>query len=303
MVRVGGTMFKDGVLVDLHIGFWRAHKSLDPIDLKMRREDIPDIFKLGTKLLMPQEELKKFNNLEHKARKRLEALSFPFFVGTTCRFVPLKSLQQVVEDLKKAKVEFEYLVSHMIDNYRDNREKMLIQYHDIRESLEPFYPTITALYNKYYFKWNVFEIGEITEACASELKEEYDNFKRKLSEEFNIFLESSVKELRSEVSSTCVKLLKRIENGEIIKDQTINSVRNVIDRFEKLNFVGDLKVSQSLEMLKGMIATGSGKDFSESVEMKQRLGNLAKEVSVAANDLSDIDTITGEYLRKIRVRS
>jgi len=295
-------MFKDGVLVDLHIGWWRAHKSLSANDLNIREEDVPDIFNLGVKLLIPKEERAKFNKIEQRSRKRLEAYSFPFFVGTTCRFVPLKMLENVIQDLNESKKEFDQLVEEMLDNYDDIRDAMLVRYHDIRESLEPFYPSLSLLRTKYYFKWNVFEIGEATEACTAELTAEYENFKRRLNDEFNSFVSGAVKDLRSEVSTTCDKLLKKIEGGEIIKEQTLTSVKNVIDRFDKLNFVGDGKVSESLDVLRSSLSSVSGKDISNDVNIRGRVSDLAKQVSRSAKDLSDIDEVTGEYLRRVRIR-
>ena len=103
-------MFKDGNLFDLHVSFWRGRKGLKAEDVGLEEKNIPEIVILGQKMLVPEEELRKFTALESKIRGRIEALTFRFPVGVTSRFVPFTVLKQVIEIAEAGAEEFSTLV-------------------------------------------------------------------------------------------------------------------------------------------------------------------------------------------------
>ena len=70
--------FKDGILMTLSVGRWSGAKKLNPDDLGLTPEQIPEFMKLGRKLLIPQEERNVFTQIENNARNSLERDSFGY---------------------------------------------------------------------------------------------------------------------------------------------------------------------------------------------------------------------------------
>ena len=64
--------FKDGVLLTLNVSKWSGAKKLEPADLGLSPEDIPDFMRLGRKLLIPENERNSFTQVENNARNYLE---------------------------------------------------------------------------------------------------------------------------------------------------------------------------------------------------------------------------------------
>jgi hypothetical protein len=297
----GATMIKDGVVVSLHIGYWQGKKALKAEDLGLDPSNVPDIFNLGQKMLIPLEERNAFRNIETRARQRLEALSFHFFASPGSRFVPLKGLGKVLEDLKNMKGEFDGAVEDILSRYQTIRVEMLEKYSELRDKLEPYYPSPTALRSKYYFKWEVYQISapDASEAVPEDLVAEYAKFKDSLRREFEGFLEEAARDLRAQVAEKAEAILKKINSGEIIRSQTLDSVRSMIDRFETLNFIGDKTVEQALAKLRKSINGSTGEDVAAGSDLREKIGEAAKKVAEAAGNQSDISQVAGRYRRAI----
>lgn len=291
---------KDGVVISLHIGYWQGRKALKASDLGLVEAEVPDIYQLGQKMLIPIEERNAFRAIETRARLKLENYSFKFFVGSAARFVPIKSLGRVLDELKGHEAEFNEAVDDILSRYDQIRREMLEKYSDLRDKLEPFYPSPQALRRKYYFRWSTFQVttpnGE--EAVPEALAEEYAQFRDSLRKEMEGFLDDAVADLRGQVVEKVEPLLKRIESGEIIRDQTLQSIRGVCDKFEMLNFAGDKTVEQALARLRGAINGSKGEDMKAS-DLKDKIGKAAEAVLQAATTDSDISKVTGRYKRAI----
>lgn len=289
--------FKDGVLCTLHVSRWSGAKKLDPSDLGLRPEDIPEFMRLGRKLLIPQEERNVFVQIEQNARNALDRESFPFPVGGA-RFVPRNRILKADQDLRGYQQQYQYAVDSFIERYHLIREEMLQRYPEHREKLEPFYPASHWVQRSFAFSWTVFEIGE-TGIREGETAEVYEEFRKNLREQFDKFLGEVVIDLRYQVQETCGKIAQKVEKGEVITQQGIQSVQNIIKKFENLNFVGDEKIEIELNRLRETLNGTTAKDLKENDALKAMLGNVAEGVAREAADISDVSTVTGGYKRRL----
>lgn len=62
-------LFKDGILMDIHVRFWSAAKALDAKDLGLKESDIAKAYHLGRKMLIPAEVIQEFRRIEGQARR------------------------------------------------------------------------------------------------------------------------------------------------------------------------------------------------------------------------------------------
>jgi hypothetical protein len=295
-------MLKDGAVFDLHIHYWRARRGLEAQDLGLVKADIPDLYKLGYKMLVDPKEINKFTQFEQSIRRKFEWYSLPFFVGQTCRFVPLKVMEDTVKILRKGQTDFDVLVSNLLRDYEGLRSQTLDKYSDIRSSLEPYYPTRNNLQRKFKFQWNAFQISQISDTMnVDNVISEFNEFRDKLKVELNSFVESTIVGLREEVSKTCDSLIEKINSGDIVRSSSIEAVNTVIDRFNNLNFAKDSKVEATLNQLRKAIKTGKGRhlDPKEDSDIRERIRKAAEEVGKYSKDLSDIPTMADLVSRSI----
>ena len=132
-------LFRAGGLVDCRVSCWRGRKALQERDLGLQ-ETPPDIFRLGSKYLIPREVVKKFLAIDGSLGYILRAWSFPFPLGHS-RFVTYPALPVVVPKLQEQEKAFWKLVTRFFARYDEYRDQMLKQYSQWRESLENEYPS------------------------------------------------------------------------------------------------------------------------------------------------------------------
>src|SRR5271157_368807 len=286
-------MFKDGVLMTLHVNKWTGARKLDPADLGLTADQVPDFMRLGRKLLIPENERYVFIQIESNARNALERESFAF-PASRARFVPRSRLLVIDAKLKEFKEAYTEAVLSLLERYSTIREEMLAKYPDYRDRLEPYYPAAHRVENSFKFHWLVFEIGAIGGIKEGETVEAYERFKANLKEEFDKFLADVILDLRYQVQEACLRVAEKITNGEVVNGKSIKALNNCIERFMTLNFVGDKKIEDQLVALKATLQTMDGKKLKDSAELQKELGIMAAQIVKEANDLSDISEITGQ---------
>jgi hypothetical protein len=291
--------FKDGVLVALHVSKWSGAKKLDPSDLGLTPDQVPEFMRLGKKLLIPEEERNRFTQIENNARNALERDSFAFPVGAA-RFVPRARLLEVDAKLKAYQGEYDAAVNSFLDRYHLIRDEMLERYSEHRDKLEPFYPASHQVRRHFAFGWMVFEIGE-TNLREGETAEAYERFKADLREQFDSFLQDAVIDLRFQVQETCLRVAERVAKGDIINGQSVKSLNHIIEKFMNLNFIGDKKISDQLDDLRGTLRTLDPAELKENESLRKTLGATAAQIAKDAADISDVSEITGQYKRRIEM--
>jgi hypothetical protein len=294
--------YKDGVLMTLTVTKWGGAKKLEPQDLGLNADEVPDFMRLGKKLLIPKEERETFIQTENNARNALERASFAFPVGGA-RFVPNKVLTKVLAELEQHQKTYMDLAQSFIARYQYIRDDMLDKYPEHREKLEPYYPPVHLLEKRFSFEWAVFVIDDASYQAKNgeEVAAAYEKFKCDLEEHFDKFLNDVVIDMRFQVQETCLKIADRIKAGEIINAHSISAVRRMIDKFNTLNFIGDQTIEEKLNDLRGQLnGSRTSEDFKDEAA-RQALREAAEAVARQAAEIGDISAITGEYKRRIQL--
>lgn len=121
--NIEDVLFKQGILFDLDIGRWAAHKKLDKDDLFLQQIN-PNAFHLGHKKLMPKESIEKIQKIESAARSALMVCSadFPIAGARFVRYPVLENLQNKLLDLKG---KYHEEVEQFLKNYPELRMKQM----------------------------------------------------------------------------------------------------------------------------------------------------------------------------------
>jgi len=324
--------FIDGKLMMIHAHYWGARVMVEEKDLGI--EKVASAIKLGHKYLIPEEIISKFRSVENRARNIVTQNSFPFPIGNA-NFVPINKFVEVLDTLKKCKAEYEELTDDLVANYEAYKAQMIPVYREVADAaylrqspaietfsidekesdreafinafvgrIQTLCPKVEVLRGKFSLDWDVFEIAlpEMEKGEADKIaldQAEFEETRNQMKLKVSGFVNEVVTTLRAETVELCNKIVTNITEGKVVKGPTLNSLKNFIDRFRDMNFVGDETVSQQLAALK--------KDFLDAhttdeiagadmqAELKRRLGDLAQ----VAGNMTDVSSVTGEYRRRV----
>lgn len=322
---MSGSIFGVGALIDVHVCGWTGSRMLTAADMGFAENEIPEAFKLGQKMLVPDRVISEIRKVENKARR---AADFPFglkFPIGSAKFVLKNNIPTVIETLKECQTEYLALADKLAENLEKYRLEMIPVYEEAALSaylqqkpagVETFsidgeearknefisnfmakikacYPTPGVLRAKYSMDWTVFEIGESTSEFATE------EWKQQARAKIGTFIDDVVGQLRGETVTICDRIASSIKEGKVIRSSTIDTLKSFVDKFRSLNFVGDSRVEEQLTNLKrDFLETHTSEALSEpemQVQLKRRLAMIVE----TASDVSDVSSISGAYRRKI----
>lgn len=311
--RDSPSLFLDGVLISKRVSFWRGRRPLTAKDLNLEESEVPEIYSLGSKLVIPREALARFERIEARAAYLLDQFTFPFPTGNA-RFIPYTVLPEVLEELKKLQAEFFERLTSFLARYDEYRQEIIERFPQAQEALERGYENADALRKRYHFEWLLYEV-KLPRSIRYQAIEERDaradadarrlalataeeEYKQAFQAQMDEFLGNSVGALREAVGSAAITLSEKITKGEVVTQPALDSLRKTIDRFRTLNFVGDNDVEAKLAELEAMIPSDRKllKDNEEVRESFAAALNTVTETLVK----SDVSEVTGEYKRRMR---
>ena len=173
------------------------------------------------------------------------------------------------------------------------------------------YPPATSLRRRFYLDWDQYQTSapemllttaddvlQTTEAQQAAAAEAH----RQMAEKINGFVSSVVTSLRTETSVLCTKVATAIKNGKLIRTTTINSLKNQIERFKDMNFVGDQTVQAQLDAVqKDLLDQFPTEQFTSDAELRTQLAARLTEIATEAGKVTDQDVgqVTGQYRRMV----
>lgn len=241
---------------------WSGRKRLTRTDLVNRGlnpDELPqDLVNLGTKLLVPRQEILALNRIDQKARLLLHQWSVPFGISGS-HFVPKVKLADVEQQLNGLKKEFFDTVDSFISRFEKLKEIIKQNHEDFWEKcLKPYYPTnAESLRSKYKFRWYIFTItspGELLETNSEKLEE----LKQQMQAEVTSFVSEYIEAMRQETIKFCDLLRARVE-GKPFGDEneskkftgkTLTAFAKYVDKFKTMNIFGDAEISKMLDEFK-----------------------------------------------------
>jgi len=308
-------LFSTGVLISIHISRWSMSTSLKESDLEI--EKVPDIIKLGKKMLVKPVLFNQFAQIEQRARLYLKRMSNRFPIAEA-HFVAFHNLEEVRKQLETYKEEFNILVDSFVENYEQYKTEALAAYPEYADVLRPAYPSVNEIRGKFNFEYSEFRINmpnELQEvnirvlleeeaqvaATVNEAKEHYNQQAAKQLEQITNFVDNSIKELRESVNSVFAVIINKINKGDVVSDVNKNTLLKKIQDFEKLNIFGDKVLEERITEVQTFLAENRDLKSKDNVDDRNALKEFLLDVKTVAENTSDISSITGEYLRALEI--
>lgn len=311
-------LFTDGMLLDLNVYKWSGISRLMESDLYITDSDesgiirdspepLPDIFKLGGKYLVKPAHIAKFATIESQARSYLKRKSFNFPIAQA-HFVPLRIFDKVITRLETLRGEYYQARDFFMDNLSVYKEEMFAEYPKYAPILRSSYPDDAVILSQFYFGFTPFRIAmpKVVQEDISKMKAQeivQAQYQNKFAEEFrqkcDSFVSDAVTSLRGKIVETFSVIGRKITDREVISKTNILSMINVMEAFEDLDFTNDKVIKERLDSVKNLLT--SNNNFKTNAEAVTALGTAVNQVLEAARSTTDIDSVSGSYLRDIAI--
>ena len=125
-------LMREGVLVRLHIGRWRARTSLRWRDLGIKpgrgeeEQVLHELLELGHKFLLPRDDVRELDSIDSSARKWLEKNAFRTYWGF---FVPVTTYADWKAKNEEFRRRYLEVRDRMAANYDETVARVLAKYH------------------------------------------------------------------------------------------------------------------------------------------------------------------------------
>lgn len=304
-------LFKDGKLVQVHVSKWGMGYTTRTKENELEK-DLPDFYKPGKRMLIPDETRLAFQRLETQARMYLHANSLQYQAYDS-HFVPRKKLVEVMLTLAKMKRDYYKLVDEFIANYEQYKQEMLDKYPEHREILEPYYPPADKVRQKFSFSVSMYQAAfpdldtvsmadllaqnDAVEELKEEFKAQMEDQRQQALSNMEGFVAESIKLLRGQIVEVFETITAKIQNREVISKTNIKSIQAVIQDFQGLDFFNDKEVQAKLKDVQALLRQDL--DFKDNHKAILRLQATLGEALTAARNMSDVNALTGGYFRNI----
>jgi hypothetical protein len=283
-------LMQKGVLVQLHIGYWRPYSRLSENELGISEHgSVKEYLQLGRKKLLPPEVVARLENIEKRARYALEENSFKCFWG---RFVPVTAWNRWRNENESIKSQFYAIRDEVISNLpqsigqlRDIYAQMAIEaykrskYDSEAQVPEHYIETFISKCleqipspddMKRLFKYEEVytyiplpsQLGQLRQSGSSE-----DIMKRQVAREMNQHKQEMVADFLAEINTNlrdmviqvCQSVRDSIRRNERLVPRSVMGLRNLLSKLERLNFHDDDQLTRMMEDIRIEIDKPSGK--------------------------------------------
>jgi len=279
-------VFGKGCLLDLNVRQWTGEKRLQPEDLGLRKEEVPESFSLGRKKLIPTEAIRRMRHWEYLARKAVGKHSFPFPFGEA-RFVSRTKLDECVRDLDGIIMQFDSAADDLVAQYAQHKIAMRAEF--VRAAQEAYrrrvtlcggldqtedeyvneflarvdkaYPSEQSLRSKYSMSYVVFQVSlpDITRATYESIAQDSERikvmreaFELSVKQRVRRFVEETAGSLREDARRDLGRAAETLRNGRVTK-ATLDIVRKMVERYEQMDMFGDDEFKAHLREFKARV--------------------------------------------------
>ena len=188
--------------------------------------------------------------------------------------------------------------------------------------IEAHYPAAETLRSRFSLTWDVYTISldaeKTTEShllhqaareeaqqtlnLQTQVKHQLDieGYKEQTTQRIGGFVNEVVTTLRQQTMKLCDTIAQNIKDGMVITGRTTNRLKEYIDKFQDMNFVGDSVVEEQLQTFKKEFLDIFPTDqLREDPELQEELGRRLTLISKAAAETVDVSDITGQYTRRV----
>lgn len=289
--------FADGAIWYLTIGQYSGTERLNAEDLGKSEDDIPEIFRLGRKYLIPESE-RRVLAVRSAITSMMDSVGTPFVIRG-CWFVPNKNLI-AADNLYKAISERQNeRVEDFIERLPMIKVKRIQQYPVLAEAE---WPSPEEIRRKFYIRRMVFKIDDLdlTETDPEELIEAKKEFQEELRRSYQELKNQILKKAHLAIIEVCDEIAKKIlDTGDSITKTTLKKPLRVLAEYEKVaELLDSQQIKDKVQEVKQTMEGVTAKDLKESWATAESFAQAMRTIGDDLGDLTGIN-IKGEMKRKV----
>jgi len=292
-------LFENGTVWAVSTSGWRGADSLSADDLGKNASEIPDIFKLGSKYLIPDEVRISLNGASCKVAAFMSRIGKPFFLKGAW-FVPDKHLLAAREGIETIRQEQHAVVEDMLSHYPDIKQEMIEKYPVL---VNANWPTEDKIRDRFSIRYIVFEVSgaEAKQADPAELIEAKRQFRAELRQAYEDYKNEILREAHDAIIEVCEEINRKImQTGEKITEATLRKPRRIIDDYMTVASIFDLdEVKAEVAKLKNQLDNAVAKEIREDWSVQKEFAKSLKALGETIGDLSGYNR-EGRLKRQVR---
>lgn len=319
LARAQEVLFNQGILMHLFVGKWSANKKLRQRDILAEGLN-PELIYLGHKKLMPKEAQQRLQQIEGRARSFLDAHALDFPIGKA-KYVYYRALPQVVERLRRYKLDWDQAVNDLVEGYPDFQVQQLArldaQNHALADQeltkvtnptlrhekfleLEKWeveqkrinrnlYPDVNTLKQRYAFEWRLFRVNAMdgVEMMSQLQQTELADAQRQIRADYSNWVRQASAELHRELGEACAQAQRILETNGRISARSLKPLFDAFETFQAVSFSEGSEFQRSIDRIRQLYAA-RGTDLQETAaavnESPEELRRLLGTLSSLAVD-------------------
>jgi hypothetical protein len=292
MSNLWESLFLTGKVVKLDCSVWSGRKKLRPEEIGFDNGDLNrDLINLGSKWLIPKEEITKLSNIRAEANREIENSSFQCPVGS---LIPNNRLEKLNNKLTELRNNFADQVADVERRYPELRQQMLNAWNaeavsmaarknnpdfvfEVMSRIEKALPQWSDISSKFSFTWH-----------------EYDD----MNQIARSFIEESTRGVLDKMVEFAEKLKERV-GANNLSDRNLAPVRRYIDAMrESVKVFRNEQLVRMLDDLEGWVMEGTGEEVSASSKIRGAMSSAMDNIILAGTEHVDeiarasIDAVT-----------
>jgi len=295
-----GTMdnlFMEGCVVKDKIRIWSGTKRLTPIELGMDPDEVKsDLFTLGSKYLIPKDEISRLARIRARAKDVIKASGFSFDFGTN--FIPNSNLEILKANLDSLRGEFNDALADIGNRYPQMRQNLI-------DAWQAEAVSLAAKRNRPDLVLDVMDRIRTAFKPWDEIVKgfsfEYNEY-RDINAIANEFIGDVTRSIVEKLAEMAAKMKERIQDSSIT-EKNLTPIRNYLDELAAgLSVFQNSQVNHMVEEMQSWTVEGS---IDSIRNMKDAVTSSMDKIIGAADEHMDaivqesIDNITS-FKRKIQ---
>ena len=286
MEETQSLLFENGTVWAVSTSGWRGADKLNADDLGKDASEIPDIFKLGSKYLIPDEVRIRLNGASSKVAAFMSRIGKPFFLKGAW-FVPNKHLLTAREGINTIREEQHAIVEDMLDHYYEIRQQMIEKYPVLANAN---WPTPDKIRDRFNIRYLVFEVSgaEARQADPEDLIQAKRQFQQELRQAYNDYKDEILREAHDAIIEACEEINTKImETGEKITESTLKKPKRIVDDYLTVASIFDMdEVKAQVSILKDQLDGAKAKELREDWGVMKAFASNLKAIGENVGDLS-----------------
>lgn len=305
ITNIAPAIFRRASLIVVSFGGpWSGQVTVKEDHLPLIKQESSRFIKKGQLLLLPKENLKKFEALKKATSKHIINFSKPFVDELPqVRLVSNHDIEEIDTFLRGQREEWTemartYSNTEYLADKAMRQAELRLTFPLFAEHMEAYYPNAAKIYSDCNMKWLFFQVQDLEayDAVMTEKKAEFAN-------SMNSFVQNMAQEFRTSAVQAALAFKKGMDRAKATVDgRVVDKFKEWLERIEQNDLLDDVELRHVLDNIKGRVfaveAWDVKKDAAAFAEIQTYLDEVQRlgEVEGAAANVASafVRTVSAE---------